>query len=132
MNTERFDEELRYLILGKPSQLVEIYERIDVGNRSIILKKRQDPEHVKRYYTIRQVLQKWGVGNLYPELLADLKQMTKWYENTYLVVTPWWNHLEPEPKIQKGVDFWIRDKAKGKLVTSGSYTFLNGTMSKHT
>ena len=132
MNTDYFDKDIQY----KHATGCE-YERIDVGNATILLFERiVDEGGVRKAYSIKDVLKKWGVGNHYQEMLSDLQNMCKWYKvvdnNVYIYVYASWGRLQPEPREQKVVDFTILHKADGDVIHGGGYSFLLGTMSKHT
>ena len=88
----------------------------------------------ERIWTIREVMEKWGVLNKYNELIA---QMVRKVENhpDELAVVEWLgndDNLVPNPEEQKMFNWGIFDAESGRTLIYGGVVFQYGEMSFHT
>jgi len=90
--------------------------------------------HPERIWTIREVMEKWGVLNKYDALIA---QMVRRVENNpdEIAIVEWLgndDNLTPNPEEQKMLNWGLFDAESGQTRIYGGVVFQYGEMTFHT
>ena len=99
---------------------------------------RTDPKQADRLYpkerifTIKEVMEKWGVGYLYKSLITNMVLRTKDHDDRIAIVEWYENDLTKNRNEQRILVWGIYDAVTGDGYNSGSIVFEYGEMNIYT
>jgi len=86
----------------------------------------------EKIWTIKEAMEKWGVGHLYNDLIESMVLRTKNHPDEIAIVEWYGTDLTKNPDEQRMLEWGLYDTETGKSYISGGVMFQHGKMSFHT
>ncbi len=101
--------------------------------RNVFFARSYRTKPTERIWTIRDIMEKWGVLKHYEALIDNMEQKTS--SNEVIAIVEWngsTDELYPAPSEQKILNWGIYDENTGNTHIYGGIVFQNGKMTFHT